>query len=112
MVWAYRILYRKDGRCRDGYGYELHEVYYDDKGRIEGYTSEPTLTGESKAEIIEELAMMLQDAAGRTTLDADELDRDAARRKRLLINRFRQWWETRIVIPFWIWRGQKETWEN
>ena len=52
MVWAYRILYRKDDRCRDGYGYELHEVYYDDKGRIEGYTSEPTLTGESKAEII------------------------------------------------------------
>ena len=54
--------------------------------------------------------MMLQDAAGRTTLDADELDRDAARQKRLLINRFRQWWEDRIVIPFWIWRDQKETW--
>ena len=55
MTWNFRIIKAKDGTLG------IHEVYYDAKGRPEGYTSEPFLTGESKKDLLEELAMMKKD---------------------------------------------------
>lgn len=101
--WNYRIIYHADKQCVDGYLYELHEVFYDDKGQVTCYTAEPSLTGESKAEIVEELVMMLQDVAGRHPLNGDEIDREIERRDRLIWNRAWAWWHERVYLPLWFW---------
>ena len=45
--------------CRDSYG--VHEVFYDDKGKISSWTGEPDIVGESEDEVVHILEMMLRD---------------------------------------------------
>ena len=58
MNWDYRII-----RYADGAGYGLHEVYYDDDGEIDMMTEDAVgARGDTPADVVETLLMMLRDA--------------------------------------------------
>lgn len=60
MTWNYRIL--KHDKGKKAY-YQIHEVYYDNRRRIEAITEDPVRPfGQSKKELIATLRMMLKDA--------------------------------------------------
>ncbi len=57
MKWNYRLLKTKDG---DDDFYQIHEVYYNDKGEVDGWTVKgATVGGHSKAEVKWTLMEML-----------------------------------------------------
>jgi hypothetical protein len=58
MKWGYRLLKTKDG---DNDFYQIHEVYYDKDGKVDGYTANAvTVGGHSKAEVRWVLEQMLE----------------------------------------------------
>jgi hypothetical protein len=70
--WNYRVM-RKDGQ------YAVHEVFYEDDGRVSGYTTDPVFP---RADSLEELADEFQRyrrALDETVLDYERPDADAKR---------------------------------
>lgn len=70
MSWNYRII-------EFGTHLALHEVYYDKRGKVRGWTAEPAgfisdLAG-SSAEIVDSLARALDDARRRPVLHERDL---------------------------------------
>lgn len=70
MSWNYRII-------EFGTHLALHEVYYDERGKVRGWTAEPAgfisdLEG-SSAEIVDSLARALDDARRRPVLRERDL---------------------------------------
>jgi hypothetical protein len=58
MKWGYRLLKTKDG---DDDFYQIHEVYYNDKGEVDGWTVKGAMVGgHSKTEIKWVLEQMLE----------------------------------------------------
>jgi len=76
VMWNYRIFKRVYRGCDKAYiTYELHETYYDDAGKPDGWSTEPQAgPAESVEELIDELRMMARDAYKRRN---DILDYDA-----------------------------------
>lgn len=70
MSWNYRMVVTED----EEFGIEnwaIHEVYYDRKGKIEGWSEHPIPAGgESKLELLDDLAMQSA-AAGQVPLRWD-----------------------------------------
>ena len=57
MSWNHRVMKSKDG---DDYFYQIHEVYYDKEGKVDGYTARGTSPcGNSLQELKEDLELML-----------------------------------------------------
>lgn len=50
MSWNYRVMKYKDG------GLGVHEVYYDKKGKVDGWTKDSIIGGQS----IEELLLVVE----------------------------------------------------
>ena len=72
MSWNYRIV-RHPGKF--GSHYKLHEVYYDDNGKISGATQDAvSFDGEKPQEIIDSLHQALEDVLKTRVLDEDRLD--------------------------------------
>ena len=73
MSWNYRVI-----RYANNEGFGLHEVYYDESGKVEGWTEDPVITcsaNESfEREFIRELKAMMKDieSAG-PVIEEDEL---------------------------------------
>ena len=58
MKWGYRLLKTKDG---DDDFYQIHEVYYNEKGEVDGWTVKgATVGGHSKIEVKWVLEQMLE----------------------------------------------------
>jgi hypothetical protein len=58
MRWGYRLVKTKDG---DDDFYQIHEVYYNEKGKVDGWTVKgATVGGHSKAEVRWVLEQMLE----------------------------------------------------
>ena len=58
MGWNHRVMKSKDGD--DDY-YQIHEVYYDKEGKVDGYTARGTSPcGNSLQELKEDLERMLK----------------------------------------------------
>lgn len=58
MTWNYRIIARRDN-VLGGWWMNIHEVFYDKKNRIVGWTEEMGPGGSDKKEIEECLKLML-----------------------------------------------------
>ena len=71
--WNYRVML-KDGQ------YAVHEVFYEDDGRISGYTEDPVFPAESPEELAEEFERFRR-ALGEPVLDYDAEEAEAAREK-------------------------------
>jgi archaellum biogenesis ATPase FlaH len=70
-MWNYRITYRPSD-IEQGYG--IREVFYNDNGEPVSYTADSIEPyGESKEELISDLAYMIQ-AISQEVVDLDELD--------------------------------------
>ena len=70
MSWNYRVIKDWDGL------YEIHEVYYDDKGNIDNRTVKAIVPdGESVSELRRDLLYMLA-ALLQPVLDEKELDKN------------------------------------
>ena len=41
MPWNHRVICHKYPHTEDRWWYGIHEVYYDEKGNLEGYTKDP-----------------------------------------------------------------------
>lgn len=56
MTWSYRLFKKKNG-------YQVHEVYYDEKGKIETWTEEPIFQElfETRKEAIDFFEMIAYD---------------------------------------------------
>ena len=60
MTWNNRIMRHKHDRCDY---YQMHEVYYDKDGKVDGWTENPKIPyGENVDELIEHLEQLLNDA--------------------------------------------------
>ena len=80
MTWNYRIIHRDT--LRQPY-FAVHEVFYDEHGKIDGWTVIPIdLTGENKAEIVSTLKQMLADGKADVLIES-ELEKDLAKTKSL-----------------------------
>ena len=55
MSWNYRVFKYKEG------GIGLHEVYYNDKGQIQGFTQEPVISGDHIKDLLSYLSLMKKD---------------------------------------------------
>lgn len=63
MTWNHRVVRKKYPKAAKGERvfYGIHEVYYDDKGRVNGVTDEPIrLTNYTVGRLREELEMILK----------------------------------------------------
>lgn len=66
MTWDHRIVaIRHKGRSKSEGGtetiYGIHEVYYDERGKLSMYTTEPVLvSGNSVSEVAETLGLMIR----------------------------------------------------
>ena len=61
--WNYRI-FRYKNKLKgypDWESFGLHEAYYDDKDKVEGWTEDPIIVGDSVEELLETLDMMKKD---------------------------------------------------
>lgn len=68
--WNYRLIRFKDEGSPTGYWVALHEVYYDDEGNPNGWTSSPAdFGGTDRTEAIKALADALDDIAVRPILE-------------------------------------------
>ena len=54
--WNFRVFAYKDG---DGYG--IHETLYDKDGKVDGWTQDAIVVGDTVKELIEVLEMIKQD---------------------------------------------------
>lgn len=71
MSWNYRICFRSKNR---GYGFYIHEVYYEDDGSIKYYTANPVnVFGDDPDDVYQTLKMMM-DSLDKDLLDLDEVD--------------------------------------
>jgi len=50
--WNYRVIKREGEQATDECTYQIHEVYYDDAGKVETWTNDPV---EPSGEALEEL---------------------------------------------------------
>jgi len=72
MTWNYRVIKREDEQ--NGCAYQIHEVYYDDAGKIETWTKEAVKPlGESLEALREDCAHFLQ-AFRQPVLVEEEVD--------------------------------------
>lgn len=73
--WNHRVIRKPNGDDDDGGAtYAIHEVYYDDQGRIENWTASPMEPfGESPAELREDIRWFLQ-ACRRPILELRTVD--------------------------------------
>lgn len=72
MSWNYRVCFRPS---IPGGGHQIHEVYYDDEGRIKFYTERPVSAfGDDKEELYEDFAKMWK-AFDEEPLDLDRVDK-------------------------------------
>lgn len=61
MTWNYRIIHHDKSDYPD---FAIHEVFYDKDGKVESWTEHPIdVSGESNAEIVRVLKMMLKDVS-------------------------------------------------
>ncbi len=74
MTWNYRIIHHD----KDKHPYfAVHEVFYDDDGKITSWTAEPIdITGESKPDLIKTLGKMLEDIKNEVLIES-RLDKSA-----------------------------------
>lgn len=71
-TWNYRII--KHDKSEPAY-FAIHEVYYDEKGKIQGWTADPIeIAGDSKQEVLETLKHMIDDAK-QSVLKESELEK-------------------------------------
>ena len=69
MSWNYRIIeHDKDELPYFG----LHEVYYDKDDKASAWTERPAIVGDSQAEVVQTLEMMLKDAKTRPVIKESE----------------------------------------
>ncbi len=82
MIWNYRIIHHD----KKGTKYlAVHEVFYDEKGRIESWTADPIdVSGETKKEVLETLRMMLKDVTNQGILRESELEAGIKKREQLV----------------------------
>lgn len=72
--WNQRVIRKPSGEEDGGSTYEIHEVYYDDQGRIEAWTENPVQPfGDSPAELREDIRWFLQ-ACRRSILEQRVVD--------------------------------------
>jgi hypothetical protein len=63
--WNYRAIAQADAEFGEVH-YGIHEVFYDDKGNIDGWTKSPVAAGsDTKLGLLDDLARMSTAAAGR-----------------------------------------------
>lgn len=63
--WNYRVVVVEDAEFGVE-SYSIHEIYYDDDGVINGWSKSPIAAGgETKLELLDDLARMSAAAAGR-----------------------------------------------
>jgi len=73
MTWNYRIIHHDKADYPD---YAIHEVFYDKDGKVESWTSNPIdPSGESKAEVIRVLEMMIKDIKKAPILTESKLEK-------------------------------------
>jgi hypothetical protein len=72
MTWNYRVCHRPSVA---GGGHNIHEVYYDDKGRVKFYSERPVSAfGDDVQELYEDFANMWK-AFDDEPLDLDRVDK-------------------------------------
>ena len=73
-TWNYRVVASEDPEFGEAI-YTIHEVFYDDKGKIDGWTKSPALfAADSKLGLLDVLARASTGAAGRVLWwEGDEL---------------------------------------
>lgn len=71
MTWNYRVVHYKAG------GYGLHEVYYDVRGKVYGYTGVPVAftawEDEGREGVTASMNMALRDAVHRPVLEEKDI---------------------------------------
>jgi hypothetical protein len=73
MSWNYRVIKHDE---KETVYYNIHEVYYDKKGKVDGISLENIAPmGETKEEVIEDLKIMLNDANKHPVLSMTELEK-------------------------------------
>lgn len=73
MSWNYRVFKHV---YKDEEYFQVHEVFYDDQGNIQGWSAEEVAAlGSNPTELRSDLGMMLQ-ALDRPILDAKELEKE------------------------------------
>jgi len=78
MMWNYRVCHRPSVA---GGGHQIHEVYYDSKGRIKLYSADPISPhGDIVDELYEDMACMWK-AFDEEPLNLDHVDRLLKSRK-------------------------------
>ena len=76
MTWNYRVFKNKHGQ------FQIHEVYYDKKGKIKAWSAEPVEPyGESTEELTGDLTYMLA-AVEKEIIIEEDLERDHASKER------------------------------
>lgn len=71
MTWNYRICFRPSDREM---GFNMHEVYYDEKGEVKLYTQRPCEPWGNSPDELYECMKKMMDAFDLDVLDLDELD--------------------------------------
>lgn len=75
MSWNYRVCRDQGQRQGDYVSYSIREVYYDDDGKVLGWTATPaTLLGDTPEEIKADLELILKDTFDRKILDITDED--------------------------------------
>ena len=70
--WNYRVIKHDTD---ENIVYQVHEVYYNDRGEIDGFTEDAVhASGESFEELLSDLDMMVKDAKNRPVLSLKELN--------------------------------------
>lgn len=84
MTWNYRIIKYDTNK---NIVYRIHEVFYDEKGKIEGFTEDAVFAqGETVDELISDLQMMINDAKKYPILSLKELNKQLCKIKTQLLN--------------------------
>jgi hypothetical protein len=79
MTWNYRIIKHDTGNISH---YAIHEVFYDDDGKIMAWTEDAIeVSGESERDISHILRLMLKDTKNHEVLLESKLLKDLAKRK-------------------------------
>jgi len=83
MTWNYRII--KHDKTKNVY-FAVHEVYYDEKGSVKGWTEDPIdIVGDSKQEILNTLNHMVEDTK-QPVLKESELEKDFSKTGKTGVN--------------------------
>lgn len=73
MNWNYRLIHM-DVSYPDSPWYEIHEVYYDDKGKITYWTENPVTMGhDNKKNVLDSLLVMALHINGSDTLKESKM---------------------------------------